>query len=107
GLDPGSYLVSAGGRGMMNLSAFLVEGYDNDAPTFYPSATRDTAVEVKLPGGAEASGIDIRYREGRGHAISGAVSGKVTLTANSALVVTLTHAATRGIYAFAPSLYNE
>ena len=107
GLEPGSYLVSVGGRGLLNLSQISLEGYDNDAPTFYPSATRDAAVEVKVHGGEEASGIDIRYREGRGHAISGAVSGKVTLTAYSALVVTLTHAATGGLYAFAPSLFSE
>ncbi|HEV8484495.1 MAG TPA: hypothetical protein VGV87_13210, partial [Blastocatellia bacterium] len=107
GLEPGSYLVSVGGKGLLNLSAISLEGYDNDAPTFYPSATRDTAVEVKVRGGEEAGGIDIRFREGRGHAISGAVSGKVTLTAYSALVVTLTHAATGGIYAFAPSLFSD
>ena len=72
GLVPGSYLVSVGGRGLLNLSTISVEGYDNDAPTFYPSATRDSAVEVKVRGGEEAGGIDIRYREGRGHAVSGA-----------------------------------
>ena len=31
-----------------------------DAPTYYPSATRDTAAEVSLRGGEESSGIDIR-----------------------------------------------
>ena len=107
GLEPGSYLVSAGGRGLLNLSALTVEGYDNDAPTFYPSSTRDTAVEVKVRGGDEASGIDIRFREGRGHAISGAVSGKITQTDYSAFLVTLTHASTGGMIAFAPSLYSE
>jgi len=106
-LEPGSYLVSAGGRGLLNLFGNSLEGYDNDAPTFYPSAMRDTAVEVKVRGGEEAAGIDIRYREGRGHAISGMVSGKVTLTADSALVITLTHASTGGIYAFAPSLFTD
>ena len=107
GLEPGSYLVSVGGRGLLNLSAISLEGYDDDAPTFYPSATRDTAVEVKVRGGEEASGIDIRFREGRGHTISGTVTGKVTSTGYSALVVSLTHAAAGGMYAFAPSLFNN
>ena len=107
GLLPGSYLVSVGGRGLLNLSTISVEGYDNDAPTFYPSATRDSAVEVKVRGGEEAGGIDIRYREGRGHAVSGAVSGKVTLTAYSALVVTLTQSSTGGVYALSVALFSD
>jgi hypothetical protein len=44
GLEPGSYHVSAGGKG---LAPFLsTGGYDSDAPTYYPSGTIDTAAEV-------------------------------------------------------------
>ncbi len=107
GLEPGSYLVSVGGRGLLNVSEMSMEGYDNDAPTFYPSATRDTAVEVRVRGGEEATGIDIRYREGRGHSISGAVSGKATVAANSGVVVTLTHASGGGVYALSLGLFSD
>lgn len=74
GLPPGTYVVSAGGSqrpfGMLN-------AYEGDAPTYFPSSTRDTAVEVPVQGGEEATGIDIRYRGERGHIISGTVSGVV------------------------------
>ncbi len=38
-------------------------------------ATRDTAAEVTVTSGGEASGIDIRYRGDQGHVVSGSVSG--------------------------------
>jgi hypothetical protein len=74
GLAPGTYVVAAGGRGLFALGQ--TGGYDNDAPTYHPSATRDTAAEVTIHSGEEAGGIDIRYRDHRGHAITGTVSGK-------------------------------
>jgi hypothetical protein len=52
-----------------------MSAYDGDAPTYYPSSTRDTAAEVTVVSGGEATGIDIRYRGERGHAVSGTVSG--------------------------------
>ena len=107
GLEPGSYLVSTGGRGVLSLSMIVMEGYDNDASTYYPSATRDTALEVKVRAGEEVSSIDIRFREGRGHAISGAVSGKVATTTKAALVVTLTHASTGGVCAVSFAEFTE
>ena len=107
GLDPGSYLVSVGGRGVMNFLMQSVEGYDNDAPTYYPSATRDTALEVAVRSGEVASGIDIRFREGRGHAISGEVSGKVPQTADSGLAVILTQASTGGVQSFSIGLFSD
>jgi len=72
GLPSGTYLVSAGGRGINN---FFRGPYETDAPTYAPSSTRDTAAEIIVRGGEETSGVDIRYRGEPGHAISGIVSG--------------------------------
>lgn len=67
GLVPGTYVVFAGGRGFYGTGA---NAYDNDAPTFAPSSTRDTAQEILLVAGDERT-IDIRYRGNSGHSISG------------------------------------
>jgi protocatechuate 3,4-dioxygenase beta subunit len=72
GLQPGSYLVRAGGRGRQDRWA---SAFDSDAPTYYPSAPRENATEVRVGAGEEARGIDIRYRGERGHAIRGVVGG--------------------------------
>ncbi|HEX8999636.1 MAG TPA: carboxypeptidase-like regulatory domain-containing protein [Blastocatellia bacterium] len=73
GLTPGSYVIMANtGNPYFGSQASL---YDNDAPTYYPSSTRDTAAEVQVASGAEITGIDIRFRGERGHAISGKVTG--------------------------------
>ncbi|HWX40893.1 MAG TPA: carboxypeptidase-like regulatory domain-containing protein [Blastocatellia bacterium] len=72
GLEAGVYLVRAGGQ-----RSFPVTPLDRDVPTYYPSSTRDTAVEVSVRSGEETSGIDIRYRGEPGRAISGTVSGIV------------------------------
>ena len=73
GLTPGAYVVLANyGNPYWDSQASL---YDNEAPTYYPSSTRDTAVEVQVVSGGEASGIDIRYRSERGHAVSGKLVG--------------------------------
>jgi len=42
---------------------------------YHPSTTRDTAMEIKVSGGEEVSGIDIRYRFERGYVISGKITG--------------------------------
>ena len=78
--------------------------YDGDAPTYFPSATRDTAVEVSVGNGAEANGIDIQYRGDKGFAISGKITGAVADTnsgrggfggaGDGGIAVTLSHAAT-------------
>jgi carboxypeptidase family protein len=73
GLAPGSYLVSAGG-GNMN-SSRQATPYHGRITTYHPSATRDAATEVKVIGGDEVSGVDIRYRGERGYAISGKIIG--------------------------------
>lgn len=85
GLPPGVYLVAAGGRGGSGFY-FPLSPYDEDAPTYYPAATRAGASEVVVQAGQEATDIDIRYRGERGHAVSGSVvvapgsNGYVALT---------------------------
>jgi hypothetical protein len=69
-LVPGTYVVFAGGRGFSGTGA---NAYDNDAPTFAPSSTRDTAEEISLGGGEERT-VDIRYRGAAGHVVSGNVN---------------------------------
>lgn len=74
GLPPGTYVVSAGGPGM-SYSSSVTDPYDSDVPTYAPSSTRDTASEINVVGGEEASGIDIRYRGEQGRLISGVITG--------------------------------
>ncbi len=74
GLAPGTYVVYAGGRGFSGTGA---NAYDNDAPTFAPSSSRDTAEQISLAAGDERT-IDIRYRGAGGHAISGNVIAPTT-----------------------------
>ncbi|MDQ3012853.1 MAG: carboxypeptidase-like regulatory domain-containing protein, partial [Acidobacteriota bacterium] len=66
GLLPGTYIVVAN----MGASPIAVtpSPYFGETPTYHPSSTRDTAAEVKITSGDEASGIDIRYRGDAGHA---------------------------------------
>jgi hypothetical protein len=75
GLEPGAYVVAVGGGVQFfgNLNAF-----EGDVPTYYPSATRDTAAELTVRAGEELTGIDVRYRGERGHTVSGFVSGNNT-----------------------------
>jgi hypothetical protein len=70
GLMPGSYIVAAGNkRGFDNRE----NPYYQDVPTYYPSATRDTASAIVVRSGEEIGGIDISYRGEPGHSISGSV----------------------------------
>lgn len=72
GLPAGTYLIVA------NLSTgmgFQSSAYDQQVPTFFPSSNRDSATEISVQTGAEVSGIDIRYRDIRGHSINGSVDG--------------------------------
>ena len=73
GLSPGTYIVAAGGISRF-YGGFSSTGYDQDVPTYAPSSTRDTAMEVIIRSGEEAT-ADIQYRGEPGHAISGSVSG--------------------------------
>ena len=74
GLSPGYYQVAAGGRSGQGMSLGGGNAYDGDAPTYHPSSTIETAAEVTVRAGEEATNIDIRYRENRGHSLGGTVS---------------------------------
>ena len=71
GLPAGTYIVAAASKSLGG--GQMLSAYGDDVPTYHPSATRDTAAEIVIQWGAEASGIDIRYRGERGHTISGTV----------------------------------
>lgn len=85
GLEPGIYIIAAGGTGQSRLAA---NPYEYDTPTYYPSGTRDSAAEVRVELGMETGGIDVRYRGERGYTISGTVTG---LPAGSTLWVALNY----------------
>ena len=74
GLQPGTYLVAAGGRGSFGVSS---GAYDFDVPTYAPSSTRDTASEITVRAGDEMTGVDIRYRGDSGRVVTGVVTGLV------------------------------
>jgi protocatechuate 3,4-dioxygenase beta subunit len=90
GLLPGTYLVTANYSGASFYGA--QSPFDGDAPTYHPSTTRDTAIEVQVSTGSETTGIDIRHRGDRGHVVSGKVTGgsestgPVTYLSNIALL---------------------
>lgn len=102
GLVPGTYVVFAGGRGFSGTGA---NAYDNDAPTFAPSSSRDTAEEIILASGEERT-VDIRYRGTSGHV----VSGNVTLTmppSSPWIQVNLTRFVTSSTLDFRVSTYQN
>lgn len=73
GLPPGAYIVWAA-RPRIGLIA--PTAYDNDAPTYFPAATRDTTSEIIVRDGDEVT-ADIQYRAEPGHAVSGKVAGVI------------------------------
>jgi hypothetical protein len=73
GLPPGTYVVSVGGMGR-NFGGVGAGPYDNDVPTYAPSATRDTAMKITVGSGEEVT-ADIQYRGESGQAISGTLAG--------------------------------
>jgi hypothetical protein len=77
----------AGGGG--NQWNYGTNAYDNDAPTYSPSSSRDTAAEINVRVGEETANVDIRYRGERGYIISGVASGP-TSPESSAFNLTLT-----------------
>ena len=81
GLAPGSYLVRAGGGGALG----ILSATELDAPTYAPASTRDTAAEIQVRAGEEAT-VDIRYRNEPGHVISGQVKMQGTSGASVTLV---------------------
>jgi len=93
GLQPGTYIVAANSGGVMGLQQQF-SPYHGQMPTYHPSATRDTAMEVQVSLGIETSGIDIRFRGETGRTISGKVVGGEALITNNLASVSLVHAAT-------------
>jgi hypothetical protein len=84
GLRAGQYMVYASaGRGY----SFQPSPFDRDAPTYYPSSTRDTASIVHVQTGQEATSIDIRYRNEKGNTVSGTISGTISKYAMLSLMV--------------------
>lgn len=106
GLQPGSYVVSAGRTGGGGPGGGgRLSPYDGDVPTYFPAATRDTAVEVTVGPGSETGGIDIQYRADKGRAISGKITGATADTNNrgfgpggGGISVTLTHVGTGSMF---------
>jgi hypothetical protein len=98
GLRPGSYLVRAGGRSPFGQPM----AYDADTPTYYPSATRDTASEVTVQAGQETTAIDIRYRGELGRVVSGSISGALPsdLFVSGTVVISLKHVSASAPEAF-------
>lgn len=73
GLQPGTYIVAAGGPAQFPGG---INPFAHDAPTFAPASTRDTAAEFIVRPDQEVT-ADIRYRGDTGHAVSGRVTGAV------------------------------
>lgn len=75
GLPAGAYVVKTDGAdtGWSDQASDQI----NDGPTYYPSSSRDTAMELAVQPGVELSGIDIRYRAERGHKVSGKFFGSI------------------------------
>lgn len=92
GLLPGVYIVSSNS----DSGERWFENGDNELPTYYPTTTRDAAMEITVRPGDEVSGIDIRHRGESGHAVSGTISGAAEPTqAFNNPGITLLHAATK------------
>jgi hypothetical protein len=70
GLRPGSYIVGTSG----GMSDAYFSPYAGSAMTYHPSSTHDTAAEVAVVSGAEASGADIQFRGEPGYVVSGTVT---------------------------------
>jgi carboxypeptidase family protein len=87
GLAAGTYVVSAGGG--RNFGGFNLNPYEADIPTYAPSSTRDTAMEVNLNVGGEVSNVDIRYRGEPGHVISGNAVDPAATTPPSGFTILL------------------
>lgn len=73
GLPEGTYVVWAGGSEAVFTTN--LDPFDSDVPTYAPASTRDTAQEITVHAGAETNGVDIQYRGGPGHTVSGSARG--------------------------------
>ena len=95
-LEPGQYYVTAGGESDHGITfrSPAPTDYDADAPTYYSDSPLRAQTTVLVRPGAEVSGVDIQYRGGSGHSISGTISGIPAPGAGN-FRVCLTNAATR------------
>lgn len=91
GLRPGLYVVYAGGAGG---APFPFGGGSGEVTTFYPSGTRDTAAEVAVRSGQEASGLDIRLRDDPGRRVTGTVEAPAGSVGDFGISINLTYAST-------------
>ncbi len=73
GIPAGNYVVLADGIAFG--WSWMNSDYEENIPTYYPSATRDTALPVTIQHGEELTGLDIRYRSERGYRVSGRLTG--------------------------------
>jgi Carboxypeptidase regulatory-like domain len=71
GLQPGSHIISTDGRIMFG----DLSPYEGSVTTYHPSSTHDTAAEVAVASDGEVTGVDIRFRDEPGYAVSGTVTG--------------------------------
>jgi len=79
GLRPGIYVVFTRGDAV----SWPMSPYKGYAPTYHPSSPRETAAEIRVTDGGEATGVDINYRGERGHNVSGvAPVGEAALRLN-------------------------
>jgi hypothetical protein len=90
GLAMGTYVVFTRG----NMSGAPISAYDGYAPTYHPSSTRETAAEIAVTSGGEATGVDIRYRGERGYTVSGVVTGPALAASNAGTSVALYNSST-------------
>jgi hypothetical protein len=88
GLPSGTYVISAGGQGGSYMGPNS-GAYEKDVPTYAPSSTRDTAMEVLVHSGDEIT-ADIQYHGEPGQIISGSLAGLVQTPSLSMGVATAT-----------------
>jgi len=105
GLAPGTYIISAGGQGRLYGGAYS-GAYDNDVPTYAPSSTRDTAMQLVVQSGEEIT-ADIQYRGEPGQVISGTLAGLTQSTSMSMGIatgtITLTDISSHAVLMSAPA----
>lgn len=106
GLLPGTYVVFAGGR-----SSFGgINAYVEEAPTYAPSSTRDTAALISVNSGDETT-VDIKYRGDPGYAVSGTLNGMpeagVAANANVFLTQVVNGASMAVAVSYAPAGTNS
>jgi hypothetical protein len=100
GITPGSFLVSAGGKPFQDWGP--PGAFDEDVPTYYPSASLADAKVVQVVNGQEAAGIDIKYIGDPGHRITGAIRGlNHADNKNTGVMISLTQASTGRVQAMA------